>query len=99
MTTLPPALSHARVALLDALVHALHHQRELAALARAHATVPDSLMADTRTADALAEWTERLLADGVVSPGELLVMHQRAQLAAQNAARAASRAEALAEAG
>jgi hypothetical protein len=96
--TSSPALSHARVALLDALVHALHHQRELAALARAHAATPDSLMADTRTADALAAWTERLLADGVVSPGELLVMHQRAQMAAQAAARTSRRAAALAEA-
>lgn len=97
MNTPSPALSHARVALLDALVHALHHQRELAALARAHDTTPDALMADTRTADALAEWTERLLADGVVSPGELLVMHQRAQMAAQASAQAARRS-ALAEA-
>lgn len=96
MTTLPPALSHARVALLDALVHALHRQRELAALTRAHDTTPDALMADTRTTEALAEWTERLLTDGVVSPGELLVMHQRAQMAAQASARAAQRS-ALAE--
>jgi hypothetical protein len=82
MSPNPPALAlqgragAARVALLDALIQVLHAQRALAALN----TGADPLAADPQPARCLAAWTERLQHDGLVSPGELCVMHQRAQI-------------------
>ncbi|MFT3816667.1 MAG: hypothetical protein QM750_03405 [Rubrivivax sp.] len=69
----------ARVALLDALIQVLHAQRALAA----GSAGADPLAADPQPARCLAAWTEQLQQDGLVSPGELCVMHQRAQAAAQ----------------
>jgi hypothetical protein len=77
-------LRHARVALLDALIHVLHAQRDVAALtraARAEAGRSDPLVIDPRPAYSVAAWTEQLQHEGLVSPGELCVMHQRAQAA------------------
>lgn len=68
----------ARVALLDALIQLLHAQRALAA----RVAGDDPLAADPQPALRLAAWTERLQRDGLVGPGELCVMHQRAQAAA-----------------
>lgn len=83
-TTLPDdaRLGHARVALLDALIHVLHAQRDVAALTRAAQAAPghsDPLVIDPRPAYSVAAWTEQLQQEGLVSPGELCVMHQRAQ--------------------
>lgn len=73
-----------RVALLEALIGVLHRQRHLAAAHRtAAAGMADPLAIDPRPAHGVAAWTEQLLAEGLVSPGELGVMHQRAQAVAE----------------
>jgi hypothetical protein len=68
----------ARVSLLDTLILALHqHPMALDDAA------PASQTALTATLNPLvADLTQQLLREGVVSPGELAVMHQRARRAA-----------------
>lgn len=90
MSPARPAPDHrfasARVALLDALIGVLHRQRQVAAAHRAAASgMADPLAIDPRPAYCVAAWTEQLLAEGLVSPGELGVMHQRAQAVAEAA--------------
>lgn len=70
-----PALAQARVSLLGAQIRVLHHERVVAALQAAASGAPQPL----QTAATLARLTQQLLDDGLVSPGELAVMHQRAQ--------------------
>lgn len=67
----------ARVALLDAMIRVLHHERAVAAL--------DADPSEPASARAVSALTEQLLTEGLVSPGELMFMHQRAQLAADEA--------------
>lgn len=70
-----PALAQARVSLLGAQIRVLHHERVVAALQAAAQGTPQPLV----TAATLARLTRQLLDEGLVSPGELAVMHQRAQ--------------------